>query len=107
MATDGDLEMAHARERFAVQRHLVEAEHLPAPLVAAQHAHHDQVALFNGPLAADQLLEGLLQLAHIGFSQKAQMAGVDREHRHAHRRRLPRCGEHRAITAQHDRHIHR
>ena len=61
VAADGDLEMAHARERFPVQGHLVEAEHLPAPLFAPHHAHHQHGALFHGPVAGNHLVEGLVQ----------------------------------------------
>ena len=37
MTADGDLEMAHARERLAVQSHFVEGQRLPAPLITTHY----------------------------------------------------------------------
>ncbi len=106
MATDGDLEVAHARERFPVQGHLVEAEHLPAPLVAPHHAHHQHRALLHAPAVGEELLHGPIQLAEVGLGQETQVAGVDREDRHADRCGLARGGEHGAVTPQHHRQTH-
>ena len=88
MAADGDFEVAHRGERLAVQGHFVEAEHLPAPLLAAHHADDQHRALLHRPLAGEHLLQGPLQLVQVGLRQKAQMARIDGEDRDANRSRL-------------------
>ena len=101
MATDGNLEMAHARERFPVQGHFVEAQHFPAPLIAPHHAHDQHRALFHGPVTGQDLIQGLVQVVQVGLGQKPQVAGIDRENGYANRRCLAGRREHRAIAAQH------
>jgi hypothetical protein len=101
VAADGDLEMAHARERLAVQGHLVEAQHLPAALVSPHHAHHQHRALLDRPAPLHHLIEGLVKILQVGLGEEAEVAGVDREDRHAYRGCLAGGGEHGAVAAEH------
>ena len=104
--TDGDLEMAHAGERFPVQGHLVERQGLPAPLITTHHAHHEVAALLNRPLLREHHLQGPVEVAEVSLGQKTEVTGVDREDRNPERGRLTGGGEHRAITTQHNRQRH-
>ncbi len=98
MAADGDLEVAHARERLTVQGHFVERQRLPAALITPHHAHHEVAAFLDRPLLGEHHIEGAIQIIEIGLGQKSQVAGVDRENRNPHRGGLPRGGKHRAVT---------
>ena len=102
MTPNGDLEVTHAGERFPMQRHLVERQRLPAPLITPHHAHHQIAAFLDRPLLGQHHLQSAIQIPEIGLCQKTEMTGVDGEDRHPHRCGLARRRQHRAIPPQHD-----
>ena len=107
MPADRNFEMAHAGEWLSVQRHFIEREGFPAPLISAHHAHNHVGALLNRPAIGENLLESLIKITQIGLREKAEMASVDRQNWHSNGCRLTRSRQHRAVSSQHNRQHHR